>query len=93
MIKHIVMWSLTDKEAAAENGFLIKQQLEALVGVVPGLLAVEVGLDFAGCDVALTATLADKQALAVYADHPAHCTVKTFINSVTASRMVCDYEV
>ena len=38
MVKHIVMWNLTDKDKVAENGAIMKQKLEALVGVVPGLL-------------------------------------------------------
>ena len=36
MVKHIVMWNLTDKDKVAENGAIMKQKLEALVGVVPG---------------------------------------------------------
>ena len=38
MVKHIVMWNLADKDKVAENGAIMKQKLEALVGVVPGLL-------------------------------------------------------
>ena len=44
MVKHIVMWNLTDKDKVAENGAIMKQKLEALVGVVPGLLRAEVGV-------------------------------------------------
>ena len=32
-------------------------------------------------------------ALAVYADHPAHCKVKEFVHSVICDRVCCDYEV
>ena len=53
MVKHIVMWNLTDKDKVAENGAIMKQKLEALVGVVPGLLRAEVGVGFNGYDVAL----------------------------------------
>ena len=43
MIKHIVMWRLKDKADAAG----IKQQLESMRGKIPGLLALEVGVNFA----------------------------------------------
>ncbi|MFQ9681042.1 MAG: hypothetical protein ACLRZH_14025 [Ruthenibacterium lactatiformans] len=39
MVKHIVMWNLADKDKVAENGAIMKQKLEALVGVVPGCCA------------------------------------------------------
>ena len=35
----------------------------------------------------------DRAALAVYADHPAHCKVKEFVHSVICERVCCDYEV
>ena len=34
-----------------------------------------------------------RAALAVYADHPAHCKVKEFVHSVICERVCCDYEV
>ena len=83
MVKHIVMWNLADKDKVAENGAIMKQKLEALVGVVPGLLRAEVGVGFNGYDVALYTEL----------DHPAHCKVKEFVHSVICERVCCDYEV
>ncbi|MDR2938413.1 MAG: Dabb family protein, partial [Prevotellaceae bacterium] len=49
MVKHIVTWKL--KEAAAgsdkaSNAQLAKEKLEALNGKIPGLLKLEVGIDF-----------------------------------------------
>jgi hypothetical protein len=61
------MWNLTDKDKVAENGAIMKQKLEALVGVGPGLLRAEVGVGFNGYDVALYTELEDRAALAVYA--------------------------
>ena len=86
MVKHIVMWNLTDKDKVAENGAIMKQKLEALVGVVPGLLRAEVGVGFNGYDVALYTELEDRAALA-------HCKVKEFVHSVICERVCCDYEV
>ena len=53
MVKHVVMWELKDKETKAEVGAEMKKRLEALVGVVPGLLKAEVNTGFAGADVIL----------------------------------------
>ena len=48
MVKHIVMWNLADKENAAANAAKMKEKLEGLVGVVPGLKSAWVHKSFAG---------------------------------------------
>jgi len=72
MIKHIVMWELRNK-ADAE---IIKDNLEALAGKIPGLLSVEVGIDFSdseqSADVVLYSELESREALAAYQSHPDH---------------------
>ena len=93
MVTHIVLWNLKDKTQKAQQGGEMKRRLEALVGVVPGLRRAEVGVGFNGYDVALYTELEDRAALAVYADHPAHCKVKEFVHSVICERVCCDYEV
>ena len=93
MVTHIVLWNLKDKSQKAQQGGEMKRRLEALVGVVPGLLRAEVGVGFNGYDVALYTELEDRAALAVYGDHPAHCKVKEFVHSVICERVCCDYEV
>ena len=65
----------------AENGAIMKQKLEALVGVVPGLLRAEVGVGFNGYDVALYTELEDRAALRIRGPS-AHCKVKEFVHSV-----------
>ena len=92
MVTHIVLWNLKDKSQKAQQGGEMKRRLEALVGVVPGLLRAEVGVGFNGYDVTLYTELEDRAALAVYADHPAHCQVKEFVHSVICERVCCDFE-
>lgn len=92
MIKHIVMWRLKNKSDAAR----IKQELEGMRGRIPGLLALEVGLNFADgspVDVALYSELKDRAALEDYINHPVHVPVKQFIGALVAERWVADYEV
>lgn len=91
MIKHIVMWRLKNKADAAR----IQQELEGMRGKIPGLLALEVGLNFADgspVDVALYSEFKDRAALEDYADHPVHVPVKQFISALVAERWVADYE-
>lgn len=100
MIKHIVMWRLkasahgNDK---AVNASLIKQRLEALNGNIPGLLKLEVGIDYVGADdsadVVLYSEFESREALANYQSHPAHKAVAPFVGEARMERRVVDYEV
>jgi len=100
MVKHVVFWRLKPEahgHTAAQNAQLIKEKLEALVGVIPGLLSVEVGFDLArfeqASDVALYATFDSREALAAYDVHPAHKAVVPFITDARAERWAVDYDV
>jgi len=93
MIKHIVMWKLRNK-ADAE---IIKDNLEALLGKIPGLLNVEVGIDFSdseqSADVVLYSEFESREALAAYQSHPDHQAVIPLVKAAAVSRVVVDYEV
>jgi len=93
MVKHIVMWKLRDKADAAE----IKTRLEALQGKIPGLIKVEVGIDFLeseqSADVVLYSELENSEALGVYQAHPEHVAVIPLVKGAAVARTVVDYEV
>lgn len=95
MIVHIVMFAFK-KENKTENLQKAKEILEALMGKVPSLLSMEVGLDFMqserSFDLVLTSTFTDKDGLSEYAVHPAHLEVVSFIKEVTEAAKVVDYE-
>jgi hypothetical protein len=100
MIKHIVFFRLKDQahgNTKAVNAQLFKQKLEALRGIVPGLLTLEVGIDVSGtemsADVALYSEFASKEALEAYIVHPAHQAVLPFLAEARTERRLCDYEV
>jgi quinol monooxygenase YgiN len=98
MIKHLVMWRLDEAAGdKAGNARKLKQLLEGLNGRIPGLLKLEVGIDFSGegesADVVLYSEFESRQALAAYQTHPAHAEVAPFVKSVRAERRVVDYEV
>lgn len=100
MIKHIVFWKLKDQANGndkATNALLIKEKLEALNGQIPGLLKLEVGVDFSNsemsADVALYSEFATKKDLEAYQQHPKHKAVQAFVGEVRTARQVADYEV
>ncbi|HVV53138.1 MAG TPA: Dabb family protein [Polyangia bacterium] len=100
MIKHIVFWKLKAEahgQPAAENARAIKAKLEALQGRIPGLLKIEVGLDYgrseSSCDLALYSEFESRAALDAYQAHPEHKAVMPFIAESRSERRVVDYEV
>ena len=100
MIKHIVMWRLKESAHGNDkktNARLIKEKLEALDGKIPGMLKIEVGLDYSGTemsgDVVLYSEFASKESLEEYQAHPAHKAVMPFILEARTERRVADYEI
>lgn len=99
MIKHIVMWRLKESahgNPAEVNARIIREKLEALRGRIPGLVSIEVGLDFSGsessADVVLYSEFIDRKSLEGYQTHPEHEAVKSFIGGASAERRLVDYE-
>ena len=101
MVKHVILWKLKpefsgDKKAEVLSG--IKQNLEALAGVVPGLIEIKVNcenvLGSSNADVMLDSTLESEEALKGYAVHPAHVAAANgFVRPYTEVRLCLDYEV
>ncbi|MDX8405522.1 MAG: Dabb family protein [Mariprofundus sp.] len=91
MVKHIVMWTLRDRADAAP----VKVALEALAGKIPGLLHIEVGIDFLhseqSADLVLVADLVDRAALDAYQQHPEHQAIVPMVKAAATSRTVIDY--
>lgn len=98
MVKHIVMWSYKEETGAEERkaaAAKIKADLEALVGVVPGLKRVTVitePLSSSSHDLCLLTELESEEALKGYAVHPEHLKVVDLVRSVTCNRVCMDYE-
>ena len=95
MIKHIVCFKLAEPTEAA--CWRAKEVLLSMIGNVPMIRSIEVGLDLLhsprSCDVCLIVTLDDREALQAYADDHYHCNVvKTHMHAVCASSVTADYE-
>lgn len=100
MIKHIVMWRLHDSAQGNDkktNAKLIKEKLESLRGKMPGVLAIEVGLDFSessdSSDIVLYSEFESREALDLYQAHPLHKEVMPFVMASRCERRLVDYEV
>jgi Stress responsive A/B Barrel Domain len=99
MIRHIVFWKLNGATPAQKRvqALEIKHALEALNGRIPGLLRLEVGIDFSAteesADVVLYSELESRAALEVYARHPDHVAVLPLVKAARSERRVVDFEV
>jgi hypothetical protein len=98
MIKHIVMWNLkgdTPDEKATSISRL-KAAFEGLVGKIPGLLHLEIGVDTSGvdyaCDVVLYSEFDSHESLAAYAVHAEHLRVKAELGDMRIGRYQVDYQ-
>lgn len=98
MIKHIVLFKLRDDVAQEVKGARLPQirsQFLALMGEIPSLRSIEVGLNVnAGerFDLALVATFDDMDGLAAYAADPRHQAVARQVGEMLDARACTDFE-
>ena len=100
MIKHIVILRLKEHAEGQDrntNARLMKEQLKALRGVVPGLVKLEVGLELDNQHpeqghVVLYSVFENRVSLQTYISHPQHKKVAAFIKAVAEDRRCVDYE-
>lgn len=101
MVKHIILWTLKDSLAEEEKIQIkksIKEGLESLKGVVPGLTDIKVQIDgrlaSSNADLMLDCTLESEEALKGYAVHPAHVAIaNSRVRPFTAIRSCLDYTI
>lgn len=97
MVTHIVFWELKESaegHSKRENAEHIKEMLEKLVGVIPGLIDAEVGINENGgkYDAVLCSHFESYAALKAYDTHPEHLKVRAFVKAVRESRESIDFE-
>lgn len=94
MIKHVVCFKLNEGESPDKA----KEVLLSMVGNVPMLKGIEVGVDCLhsarSYDVILSVILDDMQALADYQQDAYHCgVVKKHMHAVTKTSVAVDFEI
>ena len=100
MVKHVILWKLREELSVDEKKTIkeaIKEGLEALKGVVPGIVEIKVnieGLDSSNVDLMLDSTFESEEALKNYATHPAHVDVAdNKVRPYTQERRCIDYKI
>lgn len=100
MVKHVILWKLRETLSETEQAEVkagIKENLEALVGKVPGLVNLAIvinGLESSNADVMLDSELESVEALKGYQTHPDHvAAADTYVRPYTEVRMCMDYEI
>ena len=93
MVKHIVLYTFKEGVDKAKAVSIIKEQLEPLVGVIPGLTHMEIRAAYqGGMDYALYSEFESREALANYAGHPAHQAAKEHFWDFLDTRVCADYD-
>ena len=99
MIRHIILWKLKESVTGEKKEKVVadmKQHLQALVGVVPGLVSLQVvitPMESSNADVMLDSVLENEEALKGYQVHEEHVKVaNTYVRPFTEVRMCMDYE-
>ncbi len=94
MVKHIVVYTFREGVNKGEAVKTVASVLEPLVGVIPGLVKMEIRPCFqGGMDYALYSEFATREDLINYAQHPAHLEAKEHFFHLLDSRVAADYEV
>ncbi len=98
MVNHYVFWNLNDsltKEEKEQAALTIKEKLEAVGKLVPGVVSLEVKineLESSNRDVALLSSFESVEALSAYQVHPEHVKAGGYIKTVTCDRTCFDFE-
>ncbi len=97
MVKHVILWTLKEEFNTGKIKSEMKEPLEGLVGVVPGLITMNIAINplaSSNADVMLYSELESEEALKGYAIHPEHVRVAdTYVRPFTKTRAVMDFEV
>ena len=98
MVHHIVMWKFKPEIPEGKRPELkaaMKENLNALVGKVPGLLEmnfVDEPLSSSTHDIALVSIMEKAEDITVYGSHPAHEAVAdTYVRPYVTERACLDY--
>lgn len=100
MIKHVVFFKLApfaEGNTKQENALYLKEKLEDLQQLIPELLKMEVFLNLPevsedNYDLMLMAEFENLSDLSIYANHPEHLKVASFLSKVRTGRAAIDYE-
>lgn len=98
MVRHIVCWNVKSDIAAEEKMDKLakmKQDLEALKGLIPGIIDIQLITEpilGSSADMMLTSLFESEEALKNYQVHPEHKKVGVYVATIACNRVCMDYE-
>ena len=100
MIRHVVMWKfkeIAEGKSKAENTEWVKENLYALLPIIPEIKRMEIGIDITGSDMSMDLMLLTEfdsvESMKTYANHPEHLKVSAYVRKVIETRVVLDCEI
>jgi hypothetical protein len=99
MYRRVVLWRLkaVDQPQRESDATTIKTALESMRGKIPGMLAIQVGVNVSpiadASEVCMIVDYEDEAALAVYETHPVHEAVKPIVGPLRSERRVAEFYV
>lgn len=100
MIKHVILWKLSEELDGAEKETVkknIKTELEALKGKIEGLMDITVrteSLSSSNADLMLDSVFENEESLKAYQKNELHVNVaNTFVRPFTIQRLCLDFEI
>lgn len=97
MLRRVVLWRMKaeDVDQRAKDALQIKEALESMRGKIPGMLAIDVGVNVSNSpdasEVCMMVDYEDEAALAVYETHPVHEAVKPVVGPLRSERRVSEF--
>ena len=100
MIRHVVMWrfkEFSEGKSKVENMEIVRERLYALMPIIHEIKRMEIGVDVSQTDASMDFMLLTEfdtlDALKIYADHPEHLKVSSYVRRVTEERVAVDCEI
>ncbi len=100
MIRHVVMWKFkheAEGKTREENMAIVRERLYALLPIIPELKKMEIGSDISHTDMSMDLMLLTEfesvADMKIYANHPEHVKVSSYVRKVIETRVVLDAEI
>ena len=100
MIRHIVAWRFKENgegKTKSENMAIVRDSLYALLPIIPEIKKMDIGMDISHTDMSMDLVLITEfesvEDMKIYANHPEHLKVSSYVRKVIETRAVIDCEI
>jgi hypothetical protein len=99
MVEHVVMWRIKDLDEGYDTksaAWKMKEKLESMIGKIPGLTSLQVGINEnqspAAYHICLITEHPSWNDLKAYQENPVHKEVAAFVTEISKERAIVDFE-